>query len=216
MGVKALDDTTLEVTLNEPTPYFVQLMDHYSTFAVHPETLLRFGEMTDRYTPWTRVGNIVSNGAFTLSEWSLNRRIIVEKSEHYWDRDTVSLNGVVFYPMENVVSEERMFRVEQLHYTQVVPLDKIPLYRDMPDTPYVQSAYLGTYYYLINTKRPPVDDARVRKALAMTVDREKLTRTVLQETAFPAYSITPPDTLGYFPPSRAPHTLADSSRLGGP
>ena len=76
--------------------------------------------------------------------------------------------------MENVVSEERMFRVEQLHYTQVVPLDKIPLYRDMPDTPYVQSAYLGTYYYLINTKRPPGDDARVRKALAMSVDREKL------------------------------------------
>jgi oligopeptide transport system substrate-binding protein len=213
VGVKALDDTTLEVTLNEPTPYFVQLMDHYSTFAVHPETLLRFGEMTDRYTPWTRVGNIVSNGAFTLSEWSLNRRIIVEKSQHYWDRDTVSLNGVVFYPMENVVSEERMFRVEQLHYTQVVPLDKIPLYRDMPDTPYVQSAYLGTYYYLINTKRPPVDDARVRKALAMSVDREKLTRTVLQETAFPAYSITPPDTLGYFPPKLFDYDPQEARRL---
>jgi oligopeptide transport system substrate-binding protein len=213
VGVKALDDTTLEVTLNEPTPYFVQLMDHYSTFAVHPETLLRFGEMTDRYTPWTRVGNIVSNGAFTLSEWSLNRRIIVEKSEHYWDRDTVSLNGVVFYPMENVVSEERMFRVEQLHYTQVVPLDKIPLYRDMPNTPYVQSAYLGTYYYLINTKRPPVDDARVRKALAMSVDREKLTRTVLQETAFPAYSITPPDTLGYFPPKLFDYDPTEARRL---
>ena len=156
VGVKALDDTTLEVTLNAPTPYFVQLMDHYSTFAVHPETLMQFGEMTDRYTPWTRVGNIVSNGAFTLTEWSLNRRIIVEKSEHYWDRDKVSLNAVVFYPMENVVSEERMFRVEQLHYTQVVPLDKIPLYRDMLDTPYVQAPYLGTYYYLINTKRPPL------------------------------------------------------------
>ena len=201
VGVKALDDTTLEVTLNAPTPYFVQLMDHYSTFAVHPETLMQFGEMTDRYTPWTRVGNIVSNGAFTLTEWSLNRRIIVEKSEHYWDRDKVSLNAVVFYPMENVVSEERMFRVEQLHYTQVVPLDKIPLYRDMPDTPYVQAPYLGTYYYLINTKRPPVDDVRVRQALALSVDREKLVRTVLQETAVPAYSITPPDTLGYFPPN---------------
>ena len=87
VGVKALDDTTLEVTLNTPTPYFVQLMDHYSTFAVHPETLLQFGEMTDRYTPWTRVGNMVSNGAFKLTEWALNRRIVVEKSEHYWDRD---------------------------------------------------------------------------------------------------------------------------------
>ena len=146
VGVKALDDTTLQVTLNAPTPYFIQLMDHYSTFAVHPETLLQFGEMTDRYTPWTRVGNIVSNGAFKLTEWSLNRRIVVEKSEHYWDRDKVSLNKVIFYPTENVVSEERMFRAEQLHYTQVVPLDKIPLYREMPNSPYVQAPYLGTYY----------------------------------------------------------------------
>lgn len=200
VGVKALDDTTLEVTLNAPTPYFIQLMDHYSTFAVHPETLLQFGEMTDRYTPWTRVGNIVSNGAFKLTEWSLNRRIIVEKSNLYWDRDNVSLNKVIFYPTENVVSEERMFRAEQLHYTQVAPLDKIPAYREMPDSPYVQAPYLGTYYYLLNTKRPPVDDVRVRKALSMAVDRDKLVRTVLQGTAVPAYSITPPDTLGYYPP----------------
>ena len=202
VGVKALDDTTLQVTLNAPTPYFIQLMDHYSTFAVHPETLLKFGKMTDRYTPWTRVGNIVSNGAFKLKEWSLNRRIIVEKSDHYWDKDRVSLNGVVFYPTENVVSEERMFRAEQLHYTQVVPLDKIPVYRELPDTPYIQAPYLGTYYYLINTKRPPVDDVRVRKALSMSLDRDKLVRTVLQHTAVPAYSITPPNTLGYYPPKR--------------
>ena len=213
VGVKALDDQTLKVTLNAPTPYFLQLMDHYSSFAVHPETLLKHGKMTDRFTPWTRVGSIVSNGPFTLEEWSLNRRIIIKKSEHYWDRDNVALNGVYFYPTENVVSEERMFRVEQLHYTQVVPLDKIPLYRDMPNTPYVQSAYLGTYYYLINTKRPPVDDARVRKALAMSVDREKLTRTVLQETAFPAYSITPPDTLGYFPPKLFDYDPTEARRL---
>lgn len=200
VGVKALDDTTLQVTLNTPTPYFIQLMDHYSTFAVHPETLLQFGEKTDRFTPWTRVGNIVTNGAFTLEEWSLNRRIIVKKSPLYWDHDRVSLNGVVFYPTENVVSEERMFRVEQLHYTNVVPLDKIPNYRQIPDSPYIQSPYLGTYYYLLNTDRPPVDDARVRQALSMAVDREQLVRTVLQNTAVPAYSITPPGTLGYFPP----------------
>jgi oligopeptide transport system substrate-binding protein len=213
VGVKALDDTTLEVTLNAPTPYFIQLMDHYSTFAVHPETLLQFGEMTDRYTPWTRVGNIVSNGAFTLTEWSLNRRIIVEKSDLYWDRDNVSLNKVIFYPTENVVSEERMFRAEQLHYTQVAPLDKIPIYREMPDSPYVQAPYLGTYYYLLNTKRPPVDDVRVRKALSMAVDRDKLVRTVLQQTAVPAYSITPPDTLGYYPPKLFDYDPEEARRL---
>jgi oligopeptide transport system substrate-binding protein len=200
VGVKALDDLTLQVSLNERTPYFIQLMDHYSTFALHRATIEKFGKATDRFTRWTRVENIVSNGAFRLKEWRLNRRIVVEKSDTYWDRDNVKLNGVVFYPTENIVSEERMFRVGQLHYTQSIPLDKIPVYRAMENSPYVQAPYLGTYYFLFNTKRPPVDDVRVRQALSMAVDRDKLNRTVLQGSNVAAYSITPPDTLGYYPP----------------
>ena len=200
VGVKALDQRTLEVTLNEPTPYFIQLLDHYSTFAVHPPTIMKFGKSTDRYTKWTRAENIVGNGPFVMTEWKLNRRIVVKKSPTYWDRDKVGLNGVVFYPTENSVTEERMFRVGQLHYTAAVPLDKIPIYRDMENTPYVQAPYLGTYYYLLNTNKEPLTDVRVRQALSLSIDRDMLTSTVLQGTAFPAYSITPPDTLGYYPP----------------
>ena len=200
VGIKSLDAQTLRISLNAPTPYFLQLMDHYSTFAVHPETVLKFGGMSDRFTLWTRPENIVSNGAFTLKEWSLNRQIKVEKNPHYWDKSNVALAGVYFYPTENVVSEERMFRSEQLHVTQGIPLGKIPNYRAVQNSPYVQAPYLGTYYYLINTKKPPVDDVRVRKALSYAIDRDTLTRTVLRDTAIPAYSITPPDTLGYNPP----------------
>ncbi|MCP5128151.1 MAG: peptide ABC transporter substrate-binding protein [Pseudomonadales bacterium] len=200
VGVKALDKLTLQVTLDERTPYFLQLMDHYSTFAVHRATLEKFGKATDRYTPWTRVENIVNNGAFNLKTWQLNRRIELEKSDTYWDRDKVRLNGIVYYPTENIVSEERMFRVGQLHYTQSVPLGKIPVYQEMPDSPYVQAPYLGTYYYLLNTTTPPTDNLKVRQALSMAVDRDKLNRTVLKGTNLSAYSITPPDTLGYYPP----------------
>ena len=222
VGVKALDERTLRVTLNAPTPYFLQLMDHYSTFAVHPETLLKFGEMTDRFTPWTRVGNIVNNGPFNLDEWSINRRIIMSKSDTYWDKEKVSLNGVVFYPTENAVSEERMFRVEQLHRTEEVPLDKVPIYRDLADSPYMQDPYLGTYFYLINTQRAPTDDVRVRRALSMAVDRDQLVRSVLQDVFTPAYSITPPGTLGYqppklfdFDPEKARALLADAGYPNG-
>ena len=200
VGIKSLDAQTLRISLNAPTPYFLQLMDHYSTFAVHPETVLKFGGMSDRFTLWTRPENIVSNGAFTLKEWSLNRQIKIEKNPHYWDKSSVALEGVYFYPTENVVSEERMFRSEQLHVTQGIPLGKIPNYRAVQNSPYVQAPYLGTYCYLINTKKPPVDDVRVRKALSYAIDRDTLTRTVLRDTAIPAYSITPPDTLGYNPP----------------
>ncbi len=213
VGVKALDDLTLEVTLAAPTPYFLQLMDHYSTFAVHGPTLEKFGKATDRYTPWTRVENIVGNGAFVLKEWILNRRIRIEKSDTYWDRDNVRLNAVVYYPTENVATEERMFRVGQLHVTQTVPLDKVPVYQAMENSPFVNAPYLGTYYYLLNTDEPPLTDLRVRRALSLAVDREQLARTVMHGTVVPAYSITPPDTLGYFPPKLFGHDPEEARRL---
>jgi oligopeptide transport system substrate-binding protein len=213
VGVRALDDMTLEVTLNAPTPYFLQLMDHYSSYAVHRETVERFGRATDRFTRWTRVGNIVTNGPFQLQKWELNRRIVVDRNPHYWDNGAVHLNGIVFYPTENIVSEERMFRVHQLHYTADVPLNKIPAYRKMADTPFVEAPYLGTYFYLLNTERPPLDDVRVRKALSLAVDREALTRNVLYGSNNPAYAITPPGTLGYQPPQLFRHDPEEARRL---
>lgn len=201
VGVAALDEHTLQVRLNAPTPYFIQLMDHHSTFPVHRPTIEKHGKSTDRFTRWTRVENIVGNGAFRLKDWQLNRRLVVEKSDTYWDSDRVQLNGIVYYPTENSSSEERMFRVGQLHYTQTIPLDKIPVYRAKKDSPYVNAPYIGTYYYLLNINKPPLDDVRVRQALAMTVDRDRLTSTVLHGSNVPAYSITPPGTLGYQPPT---------------
>jgi oligopeptide transport system substrate-binding protein len=222
VGVKALDDHTLQVRLNAPTPYFIQLMDHHSTFPVHRATIEKFGKASDRFTPWTRVENIVGNGPFILEDWQLNRRITVAKSDTYWDRDRVQLNGIVFYPTENISSEERMFRVGQLHYTQVIPLDKIPVYRAKSNSPYVNAPYLGTYYYLLNTNKPPLDDVRVRQALAMAVDRERLNNTVMHSSNLPAYSITPPGTLGYQPPKifhydvqRAKQLLAEAGYPDG-
>lgn len=213
VGVKALDRHTLQVTLDAPTPFFIQLMDHYATFAVHRPTIEKFGKASDRFTQWTRVENIVGNGAFVLTEWKLNRRIRIEKSKTYWDRDSVKLNGIVFYPTENISTEERMFRVGQLHYTQTLPLDKIPVYRAMENSPYVNAPYLGTYYYLLNTEKPPLDDVRVRKALSLAVDRERLMSTVMHSAYFAAYSITPPDTLGYFPPKLFGFDVQQARRL---
>jgi oligopeptide transport system substrate-binding protein len=200
VGVKVIDDLTLEVTLSEPTPYILQLFDHYSTFPVHPPTVLAHGAPTDRFSQWSREGNIVTNGAFVLKEWRVNDVIRVEKSTYYWDADNVNLNGIAFYPTENIVTEERMFRDGQLHYTQDVPLDKIPVYQaERPELIHI-APYLGTYYYLINTKREPFNDVRVRKALAMAIDRQLLSETVLEGIVFPAYALVPPGTLGYQPP----------------
>ncbi len=200
VGVRVIDEYTLEVELNEPTPYILQLFDHYSTFPVHRATIEAFGTASDRLSQWARVGNIVTSGAFELVEWGLNSHIRVEKRASYWDADKIQLNAIVFYPTENLTTEERMFRDGQLHRTEDLSLDKIPVYlRENPELIEI-APYIGTYYYMVNTIRAPFDDVRVRKALAMTVDRDLLAETVLQGIVAPAYAVVPPGTLGYNPP----------------
>lgn len=222
VGVKVLGDHTLEVQLREPTPYMLQIFDHYSTFPVHRETIEAFGSPTDRFSQWARPGNLVGNGAFELTEWRINSHVRVEKTDTYWDADSVSLNAIMFYPTENIVTEERMFRDEQLHLTNDVPLDKIPVYQAQQPELIEIAPYLGTYYYMINTTRPPFDDVRVRKALAMSIDRDLLVETVMEGIVEPAYAIVPPGTLGYQPPTlfdynpeEARHMLAEAGYPGG-
>jgi oligopeptide transport system substrate-binding protein len=213
VGIKALGKHTLQVTLKASTPYFLQMLNHQVSYPVHRPTIEKFGKVHDRFTRWTRVDNIVSNGAFVLKEWKLNRRIRVEPSEQYWDKDTIKLNGIVFYPTENTSTEERMYRAGQLHYTYTLPPDKVPVYREMKNTPYTLSPYLGTYFYRLNMTRPPMDDVRVRRALALSIDRKLLAESIMEGAVLPAYSITPPDTLGYFPPKLVGHNVEEARRL---
>jgi len=200
VGVTVLDDYTLQVQLRSPTPYFLQLLDHYSTYAVHRPTIEQFGTISDRLSPWARPGNIVSNGAFELAEWQINSHVRVEKSDTYWDADSVRLNAIVYYPTENLVTEERMFRDGQLHTTNEIVLDKIPVYLEENPEVVRIDPWLGSYFYMFNTTRPPFDDVRVRKALAMTVDRDAIAESIMQGIVEPAYALVPPDTLGYYPP----------------
>lgn len=222
LGIIALDEHTLQITLENPDPYFLGTLATYPTYPVHRATIEAHGKFTDRFTHWTRVENFVGNGPFTLTKWQLNRRIVVSKSPTYWNADKVALNGVVFHPIENAVSEEKMFRAGQLHYTTQVPLSKIPAYRDMADSPYKQAPWQGSYFLQFNVNRPPVDDPRVRMALAMAVDREKLVNTVLEGTELASSSLVPAATPGYtsprvqqYDPDLARALLAEAGYPGG-
>ena len=200
VGIRALDDLTLEVELENPTPYFLSLLSHYSTFPVHPPTILKYGAMDERGTKWTRPGNFVGNGPFNLKTWRLNYIIEVEKSPTYWDASTVKLSVIRFYPIDSVLSEERMFRTGALHATNSVPSSKIKVYKqDQPERISI-SPYLGTYFYRFNVNRPPLDDARVRRALSMSIDRQAIVDSVTKGGQLPAYSFTPPNTQGYTAP----------------
>ncbi|MDP6653854.1 MAG: peptide ABC transporter substrate-binding protein [Gammaproteobacteria bacterium] len=200
VGAKVIDQTTFEVTLRAPTPYFLQLLDHYIAFPVHRANVETFGSYTDRVSQWAREGNIVNNGAFELTEWQVNSHIRVEKRVSYWDAENIKLNAIVYYPTENLVTEERMFRDGQLHRTNDIPLDKVPVYLADDPEHIVIAPYLGTYFYMINTTREPLDDVRVRQALALSIDRKLLNETVLEGIMDPSYALVPPGTLGYQPP----------------
>ncbi|MEZ5277475.1 MAG: peptide ABC transporter substrate-binding protein [Opitutaceae bacterium] len=213
VGFEAPDSRTLRITLYQPTPYFLSMLTHYSWFPVHLPTVEKFGGLDRKGTRWTLPGNFVGNGPFTLKEWIPNQILTVERSETYWDRDRVRLNEIRFYPVESLDTEERMFRTGQLHITQEVPLSKIDIYkRDYPERIRI-APYLGTYYLRVNVTRPPLDDVRVRKALALALDRESLVTHVTRGGQIPAYNFTPPGTAGYTAKARIEGDLDDARRL---
>jgi oligopeptide transport system substrate-binding protein len=204
VGVKALDKYTLEVTLNAPTPFFLGMLSHYSTWPVHKDTVLSYGEIDDRNGEWTRPGNFVCNGPFNLKSWELNSRIVVEKNLNYWDSSTVKLNEIHYYPVSNVMTEDRMFRAGQLHLTSTLPSQKCPVYIEEKNPDLRIDPYMGTYFYRLNTDNPLLSDVRVRKALAYAIDRKLLVEKVTKCGQIPAYSFTPPGSNGYEPTTSIP------------
>jgi oligopeptide transport system substrate-binding protein len=222
VGVSTPDDYTLQVDLVAPVPYFLQLLDHHSMFPLHQATIEKFGRIDERGTQWTRPGNFVGNGPFALKEWVPNKIITVQKNPHYWDTTRVRLNEIRFYPVQESSIEERMFRAGQLHVTEQLPLEKTQGYRDA-DSPYLQMhPYFGTYFYRFNTTVKPLNDVRVRRALALSIDRERIVEKVTRGGQPPAYNLTPPDTMSYtaeakleFDLDKARALLADAGYPGG-
>ena len=217
VGVKAVDDNTLVLILEEPTPYFLQLINHYSWYPVHPPTIKKFGGMTQRDSKWTQPENFVGNGSFRLKEWKLNEHVLVEKSATYWDAAKVKLEKIYFLPITSAETEEKMFRDNQLHATQTIPLTRIEHYQKKESDVLRVDPYLGTYFYRVNVNHKALKDKRVRQALAMSINRHEITRFVLKAGQIPAYHITPPNTAGYtarakfeFNPERARELLSEA------
>jgi oligopeptide transport system substrate-binding protein len=197
VGYKVIDDHKFQVALIGPTPYFLSLINHTSWMPVHLPTIAKHGKPYERGGKWTRPENFVGNGPFTLDQWKVNEVITVKRNPHYWDAATVKLDGLAFHPISSQETEERMFRANQLHVTDTVPLAKIPGYRKNNPELIRIDPYLSTYFYRINVTKPPLTDKRVRRALALAIDRAAITENILKAGQIPAFNITPPGTAGY-------------------
>lgn len=197
VGFKATDPRTLVLTLERPTPYLAALVSMPAWFPLNPRALAPFGAMEKRGTAWTRPGNLVSNGAFTLADWKPNARIALAKNPRHREAPQNQLERVVFFPIENPDVEERDFRAGQLHVTFNLPVTKIAAWRKADATKLRIDPALQINFLRFNTTRPPLDDARVRRALSLAIDRGAIARSVLQGSREPAPAMTPPGTGGY-------------------
>jgi oligopeptide transport system substrate-binding protein len=212
VGFKALDARTLVVTLNNRTPFLIEAMKHYSWFPVHIPTVEKFGGLARKGTPWTRPENIVSNGPFIMKEWRPNQRIVVTRSPTYWDRATVKLDTINFMPTESIDTEERMFRTGQVDKTNELPNTKIDTYKRELAASYREEPYYGVYFYRLNVTQPPLNDKRVRRALALALDRGSIVRNVTRGGQTPAYNFTPPSPK-FKSEARIAGDLAEAKRL---
>lgn len=197
VGLAAPDPRTLRVTLEYPAPYFLALLNHTAWFPVHIRSIEQHGSAVARNTPWARPGRLVGNGPFNLKAWRTGQEIVVEKSTTYWDSAQVRLVAIHFHAIDSRDVEERAFRAGQLHVTEALPPGKVDTYRrDHPQLLRIDPL-LGTEFYRLNSTRPFLSDVRVRRALALAVDREAIVQKVLRGGQQPAVAFTPPDTAGY-------------------
>jgi oligopeptide transport system substrate-binding protein len=215
VGVRAVDDHTLELSLERPVPFLDKLVCHSAWYPLHAPTLEKFGSVYTRGSAWTRPGNFVGNGYFVLAEWRPNQVVRVTRSPTYWDREHVLLKEVNFYPVDSQDTEERMFRSGQLHITSSIPIDKIAVYKaDPARAPLLaQETNLATYFYRFNVTRPPFNDVRVRRALAWTIDRRQIVERVSKGGQLPAGCLTPPGTAGFTATSSVPHDPDGARRM---
>lgn len=222
VGVKVVDAQTLRFDLEAPTPALPAILSLPVAFPVPLHVLRKAGGTINRDNRWAKVGTLIGNGPFTLTEWSVDQHIKGARNARFRDAAQVALNGITFYPYSNIAAQEAAFRAGQLHLTSDVPLTKIAAYRTENPAALRLDPFFQTAFIRFNTTRPPFNDARVRRALALSIDREALTDHVLTGGQTPAVALTPPGTQGYtaaaaqrYDPDAARALLAAAGYAGG-
>lgn len=195
LGVRATDARTLEITLERPTPYFLELLTHQSGLPLHPASVARHGK------DFTRPENWVSNGAYVLKEWVPGSHIALEKNAEFHDAANVRIPRVLYYPCSDLAAAARRFEAGEVHSTNDIPADQVGRLKEKFGNQVKISPYLGTYYLAVNTSKAPLGDVRIRQALSLLLDREFIAEQIWSGTMLPAYSFVPPGTGNYGEPA---------------
>lgn len=192
LGVKAIDEHTLEIDLENPTAYLTGLLAHHMAYPIPIKTVEKYGKK------WTRPENMVSNGAYTLTKWVPQSHITLKKNPYYREQEKVQTDTVIYYPTEDKGSELRRFRTGELDTTEDVPTDQIKWIHDNLADAFHNSPYIGTYYMALNLSAAPFKDhVKLRQALNLAIDRKILTEKVSKAGEIPAWGWVPPGVENY-------------------
>lgn len=210
VAIRAVDDLTLAVDLVAPTPFFPDLVTYIAYAPVPLHVIERWGDH------WTRPEHMVTNGPFVMTEWNPRSRLVMKKNPRYWDAANVALAGSVVQVSDSEARNTLLYDTGQAHWINPIPLARIGEWITSGRSDLHIDQQMCTYYYVLNTRRAPFDDRRVRLAFDMAVDKEALTRDVLASFQPPAASLLPDmfrATLGYASVPGAQHDLAGARAL---
>lgn len=184
LGISTPDDRTLVIELEAPTPYFISLVNHTSWYPLHRPTVERLGENW-----WMTPGDLVGNGAFDIAEFMPKDRIVIRKSDTYWDRANVEMEEVTFRFIEVEQTELAAYEAGDIDVTHEIPNRVAEELKTRPDFRAVPS--LGIYYFSFNVTRPPFDDVALRRAFALAIDRDVIAERITRRGEIPARGFIP-------------------------
>ncbi len=209
VGARAADDRTFVVTLSSPTPFFLTLTSFYPTMPTHRATWERAREeFPDTWQiEWISPERLVTNGPFRLAERRVNDRIRLEKNPEYWDFDNVALRTIDVLAVEHYGTMLNLYLTGEVDWIERCAPNLIP--RMLPREDFDPQSYLGSYFYRVNVERPPLDDVRVRRALALAIDRKAIVEKITKKGEKPLYALCPDGLPGYPRPTMAHAPLAD-------
>jgi oligopeptide transport system substrate-binding protein len=192
VGVKALDDYTLEAKLNNPTPYFISLVAHNSYY---PENQ----KVVEAKPDWaSEASTIVTNGPFLLKEWEHNSSIVMEKNPDYFDKDKVNFTKVSVSLLEEDSTIFNLYQTDKIDWIGAqagsVPSDQVD--KVLADGTAKVESTASTYYFEFNTTRKPFNNTKIRKAFSMSIDRQAIIDNVTKAHQTPAFALVPPVIAG--------------------
>lgn len=208
VGVSAPDDRTLEVTLENPTPFFLDLCATPPLQPVPVRVIAKYGD------DWIKPGRIVGNGAFVLEDWRINDRVRLRKNPLYWDRANVALETVDLLPISKANVAYNFYakgEADLMVDKGLAPTALLEKLKERPD--FHAGAFLGTNFLRFNCTRSPFTDARVRRAFSMAVDRERIVKKITRAGETAAGTLVPPGIVGYAAPAGISYDPEGARRL---